>query len=138
MNGGAPVRQGAACSDRSEIAFANTIIDGGWQAACAGADATRTFRDLGHNLQFAGHSCGPTIASTFPLLGFFFAPLAPFSPAIGAGSLQACMGAPIDGRDLYGTHRPQGAGCSIGAVEGDLSRALTRLIARHWGDRPAR
>lgn len=138
MNGGAAVRQGTTCSDRSEIAFANTIIDGGWQGGCAGADAERTFKDLGHNLQFFGQSCGPTIAVALPLLGPFFAPLAPVSPAIGAGSLQVCAAVPISGRDLYGTHRPQGAGCSIGAVEGDLSAALGRLIGRRRGDSPGR
>ena len=138
LNGDTPVRQGATCSDRSEIAFANTIIDGGRHGACAGADATRTFKDLGHNLQFPGQSCGPTIASAFPLLGFFFAPFPPLSPAIGAGNLQVCMAPPIDGRDLYGTHRPQGSLCSIGAIEGDLSTALARLIKRRQGDRPTR
>lgn len=138
MNGGAAVRQGATCSDRSEIAFANTIIDGGWQGGCAGADAARTFRDLGHNLQFFGSSCGPTIVVALPLLGPFYAPLAPVSPAIAAGSLAVCAAAPIGGRDLYGTHRPQGAGCSIGAVEGDLSAAWARLFERQRGDSPGR
>lgn len=133
-NGNTPVQQGSNCSDRSEIAFANTILDGG----CGGGDAARTFKDLGHNLQFPGQSCGPTIPSAFPLLGFFFAPFPPFSPAIGAGDLKVCMAAPIDGRDLHGTHRPQGSACSIGAIEGDFSAAFTRLIARRRGDLPAR
>ena len=132
MNGGLPVQQGSSCSDHSEIAFANTILDGG----CAGNDATRTFKDLGHNLQFPGGSCGQTIPTAFPLLGYFFAPFPPFSPAIGAGDARVCMSAPINGRDLYGTHRPQGSACSIGAIEGDLSAAFARLIDRRRGDLP--
>ena len=138
MNGGAAVSQGAVCSGKSDIAFANTIIDGGWQGACAGADALHTFTDLGNNLQWPGHSCGAAMTAALPLLGPFFAPFAPFSPAIGAGRLQACMDPPVSARDLYGTHRPQGGSCTTGAVEGDLSNVYERFVARRFRERSIR
>lgn len=134
-NGGLPVHQGVACSDTSAIAFANTIIDGGWSGGCAGGDADLTFKDLGHNLQFPGQSCGPTIAVAPPLLGLFFAPFRPFSPAGSAGDNALCRAPPINGRDFFGAHRPQGSACSIGAVEGDLSQLIDRFIDRQRGDR---
>jgi hypothetical protein len=34
------------------------------------------------------------------------------------------MIAPVSGRDVYGKRRPQGASCSIGAVEGDLEKEV--------------
>jgi len=129
-NGDIPVQQGVACSDSSAIAFANTIIDGGLNGACAGGDATRIFKDLGHNLQFPGQTCGATITSAMPLLGMFLAPFVPFSPASGNGDNTVCMAPPINGRDIYGAHRPQGAVCSMGAVEGDLSQLVARFLKR--------
>jgi len=133
-NGDLPVRQGTGCAASSAIAFANTIIEGGPRGACAGGDATRVFKDLGHNLQFPGKTCGAAMTSAMPLLGAFFAPFVPFSPATGNGDAAVCMAPPIGGRDIYGAHRPQGSACSIGAVEGDLSQLVDRFFKRRRGD----
>jgi predicted outer membrane repeat protein len=130
-NGSRPVQHAQLCGDTSAIEFANTIVLGNWNGACGGADAQRTFRDLGHNLQFPGNACGSTIPSVFPILGPFYAPLRPLSPAGNGGDNALCMAAPINGRDIFGTHRPQGEACSIGAVEGDLST----LFDRYWRKR---
>jgi len=125
-NGGRPVYHSNRCGDKSIVAFSNTIVEGGFTGGCAGADASRTFKDLGNNIQFPWWSCGGTIRSVPPVLGLSFAPLAPFSPAQGAGNTVVCEKSPISGRDIYGAHRPQGPTCSIGAVEGDLTTAYDR------------
>jgi predicted outer membrane repeat protein len=133
-NGGLPVQHGELCEPGSVIEFANTILLSGSTGACGGGDAQRTFKDLGHNLQFPLASCGATITVAHPLLGFFFAPLRPLSPAGGRGDNAVCSAPPINGRDIFGTHRPQGSACSIGAVEGDLSQLIARLLKRRRGD----
>jgi len=129
-NGDVPIQHSSQCAHRSTIEFANTILHGGSSGACGGANDSSTFQDFGHNIQFPGSSCGTTIDASRPLLGLYFAPLRPFSPAAGRGNTQLCMAAPIGGRDIYGTHRPQGSSCSIGAVEGDLSHLLARRLRR--------
>ncbi len=86
---------------------------------------------LGHNLQLSGNACGSIDSSVFPIPGPFYAPLRPLSPAGNGGDNALCMAAPINGRDIFGTHRPQGEACSIGAVEGDLST----LFDRYWRKR---
>jgi predicted outer membrane repeat protein len=131
-NGNLPIQHGELCGPTSAIEFANTILQGGPSGACGGADAKRTFKDLGHNLQFPLKSCGTSIAVAYPLLGLFFAPLRPLSPAGSAGDNALCSADPINGRDIFGTHRPQGSACSIGAVEGDLSHLIARQLKR-WG-----
>lgn len=133
-NGNTSVQHGALCGAPSSIEFVNTILHGGFGGTCAGADAQRSFKDLGNNLQFPLRSCGSTIAVAYPLLGPFFAPMRPVSPAGSAGDNAQCASPPINGRDIFGTHRPQGARCSIGAVEGDLSTLFTRWWKRRRGD----
>ncbi|HWK63642.1 MAG TPA: hypothetical protein VNS34_01805 [Rhizobiaceae bacterium] len=131
-NGNLPVQHGTPCGPAA-IEFANTVLEGGTGGVCAGAAADRSFRDLGHNLQFPWSTCGATIPAVPPLLGWFYAPI-PLSPASASGDLVVCKAAPINGRDVYGTHRPQGSSCSIGAVEGDLTQLIRRLIRRRRGD----
>jgi predicted outer membrane repeat protein len=133
-NGSLPVQHGELCGAPSRIEFANSILHGGWSGACGGGDAQRTFKDLGHNLQFPRQSCGASIPVAYPLLGPFFAPLRPLSPAGNAGDNALCLASPINGRDFFGTHRPQGAACSIGAVEGDLTTLIKRFLKRRRGD----
>ena len=130
-NGSTSVQQGAYCGAPAKIEFLNTILQGGMTGACAGADAQRTFADLGNNVQFPFATCGGTIRSAYPLLGAFFAPVRPWSPAGSAGNNVQCESAPINGRDVFGTHRPQGEQCSIGAVEGDLTTLFIRWWKRH-------
>lgn len=132
-NGDLPVRHGTPCGPAA-IEFANTVLQGGKSGVCAGAAADRSFRDLGHNLQFPWSTCGSTIPVRPPLLGWFYAPIRPASPAGESGDPGVCKGAPINGRDIYGTHRPQGSSCSIGAVEGDLTEIVRRLIRRRRGE----
>ena len=134
-NGNASVQHGELCSAPSTIEFVNSILQGGFGGACAGADAQRTFTDRGNNLQFPLQSCGSTIAVAYPLLGPFFAPMRPLSPAGSAGDNAKCESPPINGRDIFGTHRPQGSQCSIGAVEGDLSTLFTHWWKRRYGER---
>ena len=133
-NGNASVQHGELCGAPATIEFVNTILQGGIAGTCAGADAQRTFMDLGNNIQYPYWTCGSTIASAYPLLGPFFAPLRPVSPAGSAGNNTRCESPPINGRDIFGTHRPQGSQCSIGAVEGDLTTIFTRWWKRRHLD----
>ncbi|RZU40035.1 hypothetical protein [Edaphobacter modestus] len=137
-NGNRPVQQGQNCSGASAISFVNTIIEGGFTGGCSGGDANRIYKDLGHNIQFPGKSCGATIASVPPLLGLYFTPFRPFSPAGSAGDKAICLSPPVDGRDIYGAHRTQGTTCSIGAVEGDLTNAIRRAFQPPRGESPQR
>ena len=49
----------------------------------------------------------------------------PKSAPMGNGNLKVCMAAPISGRDVYGTGRPSGGVCTIGAAESDMQATLT-------------
>lgn len=135
-NGSLPIQHGDLCGESTTIEFANTILQGGWNGACGGGDTRRTFSDLGHNLQFPWQTCGTSIPVAYPLLGPFYAPLMPMSPAGSSGDNTLCMAPPISGRDIFGTHRPQGGTCSIGAVEGDLTTLIERLVKRRRGNDP--
>src|SRR5260370_20563386 len=54
-------------------------------------------------------------------------------PATGGADLGACTTAPVNGVDVYGQRRPQGKGCTIGAVEGDIEDLLTRRLRGREG-----
>jgi hypothetical protein len=96
------------------------------------------FADGGRNMQFPSGDCGSSIPVTDPRLDEFYVPLAT-GPATGAGDLKSCTTAPVNGVDVYGQRRPQGKGCTIGAVEGDIEDLLRpRLRGREGRRRPPR
>lgn len=94
-----------------------------------GGNCTAASRVLneGHNMQFPGRDCGAAVRVQDPLLDTFFVP-APQSPARRAGDLPTCLALPVGGRDIFDDIRPQGTGCTIGAVEGTLERQATRRL----------
>lgn len=109
------------------IRFRNTIVAGGTGPACGAGDAKAPYRDLGNNLQYSGHSCSATIGSAYPLFGPSYIPL-PLSPALNNGDDAVCAAAPIDGKDIWGKQRPNGAHCAIGAAEGDVANVIQQLV----------
>jgi hypothetical protein len=54
---------------------------------------------------------------------------------MGNGNLKLCMTAPINGRDVYGTGRPSGGVCTIGAAETDMQATLQsrQQVGRKYG-----
>ena len=110
------------------IKFVNTIVAGAVVGpdACGAAVATAPYAFAGNNLQFPGASCGPGLATAFPLLGAYYVPFF-LSPALNAGNNAICDVPPINHADLYNTRRPRGGTtCAIGAVEGDISQLVRR------------
>ena len=82
--------------------------------------------DEGNSLQYPGSSCSGTIASAYPWLGPFFAPM-PWSPALDSGDKATCEADPVNSRDIYGIKRPLVDNCAIGSAEGDLPPLINRF-----------
>ena len=105
------------------IGFHNVAL---WKNTVAGCESgmwSAYLQDKGQNLQFPAAGCPATIPVADPGFDSMYVP-ALKGPASGTGDLKACIAVPVGGIDLFGRHRPQGAGCSIGAVEGDLQTAV--------------
>jgi CSLREA domain-containing protein len=88
----------------------NTIV-----ANNMGGNCSVTITAGSNNLQFPGTTCGNTIPEADPRLGALtngVYPLRVISPAIDAGTNTGCPPT-----DQFGTARPQGAACDIGAFE---------------------
>ena len=101
------------------ISFRNVALANNSPSACDNNVWQKLFQDSGSNLQFPAAGCPATISVADPGFDSMFTP-AWGGPANGKGDLTACTALPVGGVDLYGRHRPQGKGCSIGAVEGDI------------------
>jgi len=97
------------------LASVNSIIAYNTGTSCAAPITGRL------NLQFPDASCGPAARIADPRLDDMLVPV-PGSPAREAGDLQTCLTDPVSQRDFYGNPRPHSAGCTIGAVEGELDR----------------
>lgn len=106
----------------------NSIIENSSRANCE--PGLIPVIDEGHNLQWPGASCGSTITVAVAALDTFYAPI-PRGAAHEAGDLATCLSDEVGAIDVYGEHRPQTDRCSIGAVEGDLTRiARSRRLHR--------
>jgi hypothetical protein len=104
------------------IRLTNSIVSNNSQGGCGPANApTGSFRDGGHNLQFPGTDCGASIPVANPRLDTMYIPL-PLSPAMGHGDVGVCVKQPVNGRDIYGSARPSGGKCTIGAAEGVIQK----------------
>jgi predicted outer membrane repeat protein len=100
------------------IRLTNTIVSNNPKRGCGAAGPPgREFVDGGHNLQFPATDCGASIPVADPHLDTLYIPV-PLSPPLGHGDLAVCMARPIGGRDVYGSARPSGGACAIGAAEG--------------------
>jgi predicted outer membrane repeat protein len=115
------------------IQFQNSIVSNNPQGGCGPGVDSALFVDGGHNLQFPGNDCGPSIAVANPHLDTMYIPI-PKSPPMGNGDNNVCLSPPINGRDVYGLGRPQGGACTIGAAEGDIQLLIDRRTKRHPGD----
>jgi predicted outer membrane repeat protein len=113
------------------IGFKNSIISNNPQGGCV-PTAFFDDRSPGHNLQFPGNDCGPTLKVANPHLDTMYIPV-PTSPPIGNGDLNICMSPPINGRDVYGMGRPSGGACTIGAAEGDIQVLANRRTPKGRG-----
>jgi predicted outer membrane repeat protein len=110
------------------IRFHNTIISGGAAAPCGPPDAAAPYQDLGNNLQYPAAACAASIAVAAPGFGPSYIPL-PTSPAAQAGSDPVCAASPVGGRDIWGTVRPKGAHCAIGAAETDIQQMVSQTLS---------
>ena len=90
--------------------------------------------DGGSNLQFPNGTC-PGMPIRDPTLDPLYAPVVG-SPALDGATLQVCVDGPVQGRDVYGEPRPQGRGCSIGAVEGAVDRLVYDRLKRRGHEVP--
>lgn len=90
--------------------------------------------DGGSNLQFPNGTC-PGVPIRDPTLDPLYAPVVG-SPALDGATLQVCVDGPVQGRDVYGEPRPQGRGCSIGAVEGAVDRLVFDRLKRRGQEVP--
>jgi predicted outer membrane repeat protein len=113
------------------IRFKNSIVSNNPQGGCV---PTASFDDAspGHNLQYPGADCGPTITVANPHLDTMYIPL-PQSPPMGNGDLNTCMSPPVSGRDVYGIGRPAGGACTIGAAESDIQVLVSRHTPKRRG-----
>jgi hypothetical protein len=114
--------QGLAIESRASrpaaIRLINSIVSNNPKGGCGAAGPPGGgFTDGGHNLQFPGNDCGASIPVADPHLDTLYIP-PPSSPPLGHGDLAVCMGRPVGGRDVYGSARPSGGACAIGAAEG--------------------
>jgi predicted outer membrane repeat protein len=121
---------GRSPGERSDIVLSNSIVANNPDGNCASLGSRVV--DNGHNLQDRDASCGITIPMADPQLDDQFYVPHPLSPARRAGDNATCLAAPISARDVYGEMRPQGEKCTIGAVEGTVSR----YALRHLRDTP--
>ena len=124
-----PLSHFAPAGARPELDVRNAVIANNQGGNCAKPPPGLAVLGNGHNLQFPGSGCGP-LTTADPRLSPLYEP-GTDSPALTGGEVALCAAAPISARDVYGAHRPQGAACSIGAVEGDVDpRLFRRLIPR--------
>lgn len=124
---------GVALEGAGTLALTNSILTDNAGGACVGA-AGKISSSVA-SIQYPGGACGSTIASEDPDLGSGFRP-GMFSPARDTGVPAACMAEPVRAMDIYGSKRLAKGTCSIGAVEADLerdiSRALPPALATHF------
>jgi predicted outer membrane repeat protein len=115
----------------AHIRLSNSIVSNNSQ----GCVPTPLFDDAssGHNLQFPGTDCGPTITVANPNLDTMYIPTQR-SLALGNGDHTTCMSPPVNGRDVYGSGRPSGGVCTIGAAEGDIAVAVSQLTRKGRDD----
>lgn len=116
------------------IRVENSVFYRNAPQSCETTAFGKLITDRGSNLQFPAGGCPPTIPTADPAFDTLFVP-AWGGAADGKGNVAACVAQPVAGTDLYGRHRPQGQGCSIGAVEGDIEDVV---LERHpeWADLP--
>jgi hypothetical protein len=98
------------------IRLSNSIVSHNTQGCGPAGSPSGTFVDAGHNLQFPGTDCGASIWVAEPHLDTMYIPL-PLSPPMGHGDLDVCRAPPINKMDVYGSARPSGGACAIGAAE---------------------
>jgi len=108
-------------SNAGPVFLKNTIVAN----QVSGADCLSVISSTLNNLDSDG-SCGVgALSNVAPLLGSLANnggstkthALLPGSPAIDAGDAFTCGSSPVNGFDQRAIHRPQGAGCDIGAFE---------------------
>ena len=109
------------------ITLTNTLIATNTGGECRGSLPTSFALD-GPNLQFPSASC-PGVPVGDPYLDPVYAPVLG-SPALGAADLRVCLDAPVNARDAIGEPRPQGRGCSLGAIEGAVERQVWDRLTR--------
>jgi len=128
-----PVSHFAPPGSRPELRLGNALFSRNQGGGCGKAPAGWSLVQNGHNLQFPNSSCGPLPVADPRLSGLFEPGLG--SPALTGGEGAVCAAPPISAKDVYGAVRPQGAACSIGAVEGDVDPRLFRKLIPRLAER---
>jgi predicted outer membrane repeat protein len=128
-----PLSHFAPAGARPALELRNAVIANNAGGNCAKPPPGLALSGNGHNLQFPGAQCGG-MAVGDPLLSPLYEP-GTGSPALTGGENTICANTPISARDVYGASRPQGAACSIGAVEGDVDPRLFQKLLSRLGDR---
>jgi predicted outer membrane repeat protein len=127
---------GGAARVRPAITLTNTLVtrnSGGECAPPSGSDGEIVAN--GPNLQFPSSSC-PGITVADPTLDPLYSPVVG-SPALAAADLNVCKSDPVSARDVFGEPRPQGKGCTIGAVENAVDRLVFSRLLRDRHEFPA-
>ncbi len=125
-NSGIGIEMSATTGTSRPISLRNSIVASNSRQNCtpaARSGSASPFVDEGNNIEFPGSTCSPTMTVAKPNLDSLYLPVMG-SPAINHGDNTVCLGPPVFARDVYGKRRPQGGFCSIGAVEGDLTKEI--------------
>jgi predicted outer membrane repeat protein len=134
-NTGPGISAGSARVRPAAINLTNTLLTANSGGNCAPASGADGVIDAdGPNLEFPSSSCpGATVAD--PTLDPLYSPVVG-SPALAAADLHICISDPVLSRDVYGEPRPQGKGCTIGAVENAVDRLVFSRLLRECQEVP--
>ncbi len=116
---------GVALEGSATLVLLNTILTDNAGGACVGAVGGIT--SSAASIQHPGTTCGGATQSTNPSLGGGFTPFL-WSPARDKGDPAGCMADVVQAVDIYGSKRLAKGLCSIGAVEADLERDISRAL----------
>ena len=126
---------GGAARVQPAITLTNTVVTGNSGGNCAPPSGSNgVIAANGPNLQFPSSDC-PGITVADPTLDPLYSPVVG-SPALAAADLNICKSDPVSARDVYGEPRPQGKGCTIGAVENAVDRLVFSRLLRERHEFP--
>lgn len=110
---------------KANLSLRNSALTNNGAGSCEQATIGANITDEGNNLQFPAAGCPASFKIADPGFDTLFVP-ALGGPAYDAGDADTCRQPPVSAVDLYGQHRPQGTGCTIGAVEGSIEDLVLR------------
>jgi predicted outer membrane repeat protein len=117
---------------RTKVSVVNSIVSanvspGNGVANCLFYVASG-FTEATANIEYPGTSCGAGFSAGDPQLDGYLATQIS-SPARGAGDRKRCHDQPVNARDLYNDLRGTAGGCTIGAIEKNLTRQIIEQLA---------